>query len=175
MRRAFALMALAGMAACGGGEPAFKDPLTSACGGLGAAVQALSSGDYCAAEVLDWAFDAETGELSLLHQRTSLNCCGEHSVSATWSGEQIVVTAVDEPQGGARCGCMCVFDFGLTVVNVPVGDAPQAVLWREHVTDAENDDGLRVVFDGTLDLSRGAGRVVIREGDVMGCEDASAP
>lgn len=174
------LVAMLGLAACGGGdggggEPAFKDPLTSECGGLGNAVLALTSGDYCAAEVLDWAFDAETGELSLLHQRTTLNCCGLHSVSATWNGDQLVVDAVDEPESmGARCSCMCVFDFGLTVVNVPVGAAPQGLFWRETVTDAseQEDGGVRVVFDGTLDLSQGAGRIVLDDTPSMWCQVA---
>jgi hypothetical protein len=175
-----ALVAMLGLAACGGGdggdgEPAFKDPLTSECGGLGNEVLALSAGDYCAAEVLDWAFDAETGELSLLHQRTTLNCCGEHAVSAAWNGDQIVVTTVDAPEGlGARCACMCVYDFGLTVVNVPAGDAPQALLWTETVTDAteQEDGGVRVVFDGTLDLNEGAGRIVLDDTENMWCQVA---
>jgi hypothetical protein len=176
-----AIMALAALGACGGDEgtgepegPLYEDTLTSECGGLGNAVQALTSGDYCAAEVLDWAFDAETGELALLHQRTTLNCCGEHSVSAAWDGEQIVVTAVDAPEGmGARCACMCVYDFGLTVLNVPAGAAPQALVWRERVTDAETqeDGGVRVVFDGTLDLGQGAGRVVISDTESMWCQE----
>ena len=181
MRRTMGMAVVLGLAvACGGndgggGAAAFTDAMTSACGGFGNAVEALSAGDYCAAEVLDWAYDAETSELTLLHQRTTLNCCGEHSVSAAWEGDAVVVTSVDEPEaapgGGARCGCMCVFDFGVTVLQVPAGTA-QALTWRETVTD--QDDGDRVVFDGTLDLSAGSGRVVISDAESMWCQADSA-
>jgi len=165
--------ALVAGVACGGGdggEPAYKDPLTSACGGLGNEALALTSGDYCAAEVIDWAYDAETGELSLLHQRTTLNCCGQHSVSADWDGDTIVVTSIDSPEGmGARCACMCVFDFGLTVTDVVAGAAPQALVWGEVVTDDDQEEP-RVVFDGTLDLSQGSGRIVISDAESMWCQ-----
>ncbi len=171
--RAMLMALVLGVAmACGGGDggagAAFEEPLASECGGFGSAVEALASAEYCAAEVLDWAYDAETAKLSLLHQRTTLNCCGDHAVSAAWDGDAIVVTSVDEPQGmGGRCSCMCVFDFALTIVDVPAGSA-QAVRWHEDVTDDEEDP--RLVFDGTLDLSAGAGRVVLSDAASMWCE-----
>lgn len=149
--------------------PLYKDALLSECGGLGAETLALTAGDYCAAELLDWVYDAETGELSLLHQRASLNCCGEHAVAASWNGEQIVVSAVDEPTSEGRCRCDCVYDFGLTVLNVQAGATPQALVWRLEVAE---DAAPRVVFEGTLDLGLGAETITLDQTAVMNCEQA---
>ncbi len=129
---------------CGGFEPPNREPT-----------------DYCAAEKLLWAYDSTTRVLSLANLRVLLNCCGEHSFEVFLDAASGVYHALetDAPEmhdgQGARCNCMCVFDFK---TEVPVNATTIDIVLRRHVTD-EGDAA--DVWAGTLDLSAGSGEVVL--------------
>ena len=121
---------------------------------------------YCDAERLLWAYDAETGSLGLTDARMLLNCCGEHSVEVTLDNGTYVVAERDAPQivdgTEARCGCMCVFDFGVSVEGIPSGVLPIRVTL--DVTDSA--EGVKVVYEGSLDLAAGSGTVTLDAANV---------
>ena len=120
------------------------------------------TGDYCAANVLHWQYDSATETLGLSDERILLNCCGDHSMKIEDKDGVYVITETDAPEsfaGGARCACMCVFDYTLEAVGV-LEDLIQIKIIRD-VTDSQ--DGPQVVFEGQLDLTEGAGHVVIDE------------
>jgi hypothetical protein len=115
---------------------------------------------YCDAEHLFWQYNAELKTIGLTNSRVILNCCGDHSVELTRDGETVVFTETDAPKastGGARCKCNCVFDFA--AVAAPI--EPGITSWRivRNVTDAQ--PATTIVWEGTLDLSAGAGQVVV--------------
>jgi len=142
----------------------------SACGGFGVAPAPLLAEPpaYCDAEVLHWAFDAETGGLTLSNTRVELNCCGEHGITIAEEGGTVVVVETDDPLAeGGRCSCMCVFDFQVTASGVAAGILP---LRLERVVSNEGEAAGALVFDGTLDLGAGAGFVVISDQPSMWCE-----
>ncbi len=137
----------------------------STCGGFttGRQNNPSYSGDYCAAEVLDWTYDAKAGKLTLTDNRALLNCCGDHSVKVTKQGAGYVITETDAPeQGGGRCLCMCVFDFAVTIKSLKAGLIPITLV--RDVTD--DTTGPKTVFTGTLDLSKAAGAKVLSKKDV---------
>jgi hypothetical protein len=114
--------------------------------------------EYCAAERLHWSFDPETGTLDLAHNRVVLNCCGDHSVDVALIDGVYVVTETDQPgPHGARCGCMCVFDYQTQIQEVSGGVISLKVVL--NVTDWK--DGSGIVFEGDLDLSKGSGVITI--------------
>jgi len=151
---------------------------TSECGGF---PQAYDSGDpgnapaYCDAEVLHWTYDAQTQKLFLNNTRIELNCCGEHDMVVAKEGDVYVVTETDAPEmymgEGARCSCMCVFDFALEAEGIPQ-ETIQLQLKR-HVTDSS--EGVQTVFQGSLDLSQQAGWEIIDSTPSMWCELDSSP
>lgn len=145
----------------------------SECGGFGgfgnsSALTAADADTYCDAEVLTWTYDSAEKTLSLSNERVSLNCCGAHSVAIQQTDTDIyVVSEVDAPEfGDARCGCMCVFDFRVTGVDVP--ERTITLELTREVTDSETP--FVEVFSGQIDLTEGSGRIVIDESDLaMGC------
>ena len=146
----------------------------SECGGFHdwSAPGVKSNTDYCAAEMLHWHYNPETGKLAIADTRAFLNCCGTHSISVREKEGVYVVKETDAPDGmGGRCGCMCVFDFE-TEFSVEV-DA-QALLPLRIVRDVTDDSqGEEVLFDGTLDLNQGAGSEVLDDTDIgMWCQPA---
>jgi hypothetical protein len=160
--------------ACGGGggenpDPPATDfdvvPLISECGGFvkggtGAKIPQPDPATYCDAERLLWNYDTATKTLGLTNSRVQLNCCGDHSVKVTRDGETVVFTEIDAPQaaaGGARCNCNCVFDYASDVSPIETGVAPLRIV--RNVTDAQLST--ITVWEGMLDLSAGAGEVVI--------------
>lgn len=155
--------------ACGGDQPS-GTPLSttsavSECGGFGATRGKSDNSTpaptpYCDAEALRWSFDAATATLTLSDDRITLNCCGDHSLTVTDEGGVYVVRQVDAPEaaaGGARCGCMCVFDYKTSIKGVPA--APLAIEIIRDVTD--DASGPQAVWSGTIDPTQGAGEVII--------------
>ncbi len=142
-----------------------QTPLVSDCGGFikqtKIAPPTPDPATYCDAERLLWAYDAETGSLGLTDARMLLNCCGEHSIEVTLDEGTYVIAERDAPQivngMGARCGCMCVFDFGVSVEGIPSGVLPIRVTL--DVTDSA--EGVKVVYEGSLDLAAGSGAVTL--------------
>ena len=165
------------VAGCGGGggdNPGNLDNVefqVSECGGfeanqpapMPAPLPAPAPADYCAAEVLNWSYSADTGRLDLLNTRVFLNCCGDHSVRMDLVDGVLTVLELDKPEfGDARCDCMCVFDFQASAVGVPAGELA-VELWR-HETDQTADPVL--VWQGTLDTAAGGGDEIVSEEDL---------
>lgn len=153
-----------------GCSPLAQDDRVSECGGFEPVGQALTADEaaYCDAEVLRWRYDSSFEKLVLTNTRVPLNCCGEHSMTVHQEGETYVVTERDAPEQigllpveGARCGCMCVFDYEVTVRGVPEGTI-EVKLVRD-VTDDEG--GPETVWQGTIDLGQGQGGIVVDESD----------
>jgi hypothetical protein len=148
----------------------------SECGGFARAAKADLAPGYCDAEVLDWSYDGASGKLSLSDKRVLLNCCGDHSVTVTQdSSGTFVITEIDAPQaqnGGARCHCMCVYDFDASFSIYSAGGLVPIKLVRDVTDDNEPP---KTVFSGQLNLSAGSGSEVLDTTDVgMWCE-SSAP
>jgi hypothetical protein len=172
--RALLLLTLAWMTAVAAGcTPLVQEDRVSACGGFDSAAnsQALTADEasYCDAEILRWRYEGALDKLTLTNTRVLLNCCGEHSMTVHQEGDTYIVTERDAPEqigplpgSGARCGCMCVFDYELAVQGV-AGDSIALRLVRE-VTDS--DAGVETVWEGELDLSEGQGGIVLDETDV---------
>jgi hypothetical protein len=171
----------------GGTDAAAEAPLPSdleqtsnisTCGGFNGAGQGLTLEGaltvdpvaYCDAEVLYWEYDATTKSLELLDSRMELNCCGLHSMTVTEVEDVLVVTERDAPEGdgeGVRCGCMCIFDFGVTVTGIE--EEQRALKVVLDVTDGQ--DGPRTVHEGTINLADGSGQIVINDQVSMWCGD----
>lgn len=122
---------------------------------------------YCDAEVLYWEYDEAAGMLKVKNTRVELNCCGDHGVAIGEDGGTIEITETDRPEGGgARCSCMCVFDFELSAEGIPAGTIPLRLV--REVSDWPEGSG--TVFEGNLDLAAGAGFVVISDQPSMWCQ-----
>ena len=135
----------------------------SDCGGFELQTKAdFAPAGYCDAEVLKWAYDATTGTLKLRDNRMLLNCCGDHKMTVTENNGVYEVLEVDAPEEGARCYCMCVFDFTVEAQSL-AGGTIQVKLLRD-VTDSGN--GVEQIWSGQLDLSKGSGEVVLDTTDV---------
>lgn len=166
----FSVIALAG---CGGytdqNDP--DDPVitsqdrVSACGGFESEGSPLLGNpvDYCAAEVLHWAYDEAADQLKLADARVLLNCCGEHAMTVAEADGVYVFTETDDPEfGDARCGCMCVFDFAIEVTGITTGVIPIRI--NREVSDWPEGSGL--VLEAELDLTQGSGTIVIDDTDI---------
>lgn len=138
----------------------------SDCGGFFNPQQKTPMGDpatYCDAEMLYWAYDGSTQTLSVANNRINLNCCGLHSMEASLVDGVYVLTETDAPEfGDARCSCMCVFDYTIDVQGIPLGTIPLRI--ERNVTDSQ--EGVQVVWQGTLDLATGDGSAILDSTDV---------
>ena len=143
--------------------PSF-DGESSDCGGFPMDdEEPTDSDDYCDAEMLRWDYDAESGSLTLTDERVLLNCCGIRDISLELVEGVYVITETDEPEAeGARCDCACVFDFSLLARGIPAGSI-QVQLKRQE-TDVTEEPVL--VWEGSLELSLGAGEVEVDTTDV---------
>lgn len=169
---AAAVAAVLGLAGCdgdggGSGGALAQQASVSECGGFAQAALSVADDeaalDYCAAEVIDWAYDAASRTLVLRNERVLLNCCGEHAIAAEPAeGGGLLVTETDDPDHGARCGCMCVFDFVLQLEDVDAAALPLTL--ERLVGDDEDASGTK--WQGTIDPSQGAGTIVVDGGDV---------
>lgn len=146
-----------------------KEASVSSCGGFGQAHQALVAdlkGDpatYCDAERLLWAYFPATQTLELSNNRIMLNCCGDHDMSVALETGVYVITETDAPEfGDARCGCSCVFDYSAAVDGVPAGTVNLRVM--RDVTDS--DEGVQLVWEGSIDTTTSTGAVQIQENDL---------
>ena len=117
---------------------------------------------YCDAEVLTYSLDSQSGKLSLSNNRVLLNCCGKHSVDVRKEGSRYIITETDDSVDGARCGCMCVFDFAVDLDKIS-GQRIEIAIER-NVTDDGN--GVQRIYSGTLDLNTPSGNVVLDATDV---------
>ncbi|PID39761.1 MAG: hypothetical protein CSA24_00450 [Deltaproteobacteria bacterium] len=168
-----------GLIGCGDSDQAGPGRLSGAtfrvseCGGFSASATSSSSPSrYCDAEVLDWRYDNAKQQLTLVDKRAVLNCCGDHSQTVSEENGVIVVRQTDAPQGGSgRCLCECVYDFEAVI---PAVLGPLRVRIERVVTDATNPKP-RVLFDGTLDLSVGAGRETIDPSPTPFCDKGQTP
>lgn len=148
-------------------EPGSGDPgeiagatfAVSDCGGFAEApTPTYSDHEYCDAELLRWSYDPASRQLELFDSRAVLNCCGDREVTVEQTDSGLIVTETDAPEAGAgRCDCLCVFDFSITVDGVAPGALPVQI---ERVV---TDGGTERLFDGTLDLTEGAGEAVLDE------------
>ena len=154
---------------CGEASELVQTSTTSECGGFAATTREASTAGYCDAEVLAWSYDADSGSVSLADERMLLNCCGDHSISASLVDGVYVLEEVDAPEGGAgRCDCMCVFDFAIELAGVGPGSMPIRIL--RDVTD--QGDGQVLVWEGSIDLGLGSGAEIIDDSDIgMWCEE----
>jgi hypothetical protein len=79
----------------------------------------------------------------------------------------LVFSETDDPlPGGARCLCMCVFDFKVAAEGVVRGTTAVKVI--RLVSGGPGGSG--VVFEGTLELSAGAGFTTIDSSPSTWCE-----
>ncbi|MCK6592070.1 MAG: hypothetical protein HUU21_06955 [Polyangiaceae bacterium] len=157
-----------GSGGAGGGSALTQFPAVSECGGFvksgspGAKIDppAADPATYCDAERLLWAYDAASQSLGLSNTRVLLNCCGDHSITVVEEDGTYVINEKDAPEaaaGGARCNCMCVFDYTISVETIPSGIIPIRLVL--DVTDSMMPP--KVVYEGSLDLSKGSGEIVI--------------
>ncbi|MBW2524309.1 MAG: hypothetical protein JRI23_09050 [Deltaproteobacteria bacterium] len=158
---------------CGAGPDESYVPASDFVSDCGGFAQPNGAGDppaYCDAEVLHWTYDATTQTLELIDTRVELNCCGDHSMSIVKLGDAYVVTELDAPEGGgARCNCSCVFDFGISAEGI--AEETISLELRRHVTDQGDST---VVFEGTLDLTAGAGWELLDDMPAMFCGEPQA-
>lgn len=149
----------------------------SECGGFDAkgnthALTDAAAPAYCDAEVIEWEYDATAKTLQLTNARVFLNCCGDHSVALEQVGDHAyTISEVDAPERGARCGCMCVYDFKVTGEAVEAGTVTLTL--NREITDNE-DEPSRQVWQGELDTAEGSGRIVVDETDLGSWCDESA-
>jgi len=137
----------------------------SDCGGFGEAAASPAgdpetdgADDYCAAELLEWTYDAATETLELTDARALLNCCGERTMELSVVDDVYVVTETDAPVGeGGRCDCVCVFDLRLTVEGLVQGVIPVRIERFETDVAAEPS----AIWNGEIDLGLDAGDAVI--------------
>jgi hypothetical protein len=157
-----------------------KASAVSECGGFGASKMALTDEaavvDDCAGEMLKWSYDKETSTLLLLNTSVDLNCCGDHGFTTELTDDGVyLVTETDAPLGTsegtyARCNCECVFDFEISLENIPA--EPIAVKLMRAVKSMENpkvNESYSTVWEGTLNLSESSSDNVV----VIGGDDAS--
>jgi hypothetical protein len=162
---------------CTDGDP--QDPAqlvqqqaVSECGGFRAALPPETGGadDYCAAELLDWSYDAATETLELTDARALLNCCGVRTMELALVDGVYVVTETDAPEDMGRCLCMCVFDLRLTVEGLQGGIIPLRI--ERVVTDESSAPA--TLWEGEIDLGAASGSVTIDPTPAeMGCEEGA--
>lgn len=140
----------------------------SACGGF-AKEENLSEPEgeteetpYCDAEALRVSYDNTKKELVISDDRVLLNCCGDHRSTVSLENGVYVIRQKDAPeQDGARCYCMCVFDFKSTIVN-PNFDSSKIidVMILREVTD-ENSGEEKEIWSGQIDLSKSSQEIIV--------------
>lgn len=125
--------------------------------------------EYCAAEVLEWSYDASSQTLRLEDSRAYMNCCGEREIKAykvaeaTYELRETDDPAILEDGSEARCGCMCVFDYGIQIPEVEEG-----VITVRVKRDTSDQEGIELDWEGTLDLGQGSGAETLDTTDAAG-------
>jgi hypothetical protein len=127
----------------------------------------VSSG--CAGEVIRWSHDAAAGVLKVEDGRVQLNCCGTRSVHVERVDSVLEVTQRDAPDGAGRCASMCAFDLSNSITDVQAGEVFVKLL--RDVTD--EGGGPMLVWQGSLDLLKGSGVVVVDADAAKDCQVAA--
>jgi hypothetical protein len=144
--------------------PLVQHASLSGCGGFAADLDDPEEAPaaYCQAERLDWTYDPASETLALIDRRVLLNCCGDRRIGASLSNGVLTVTETDSPEvRDVRCGCMCTFDFSLTVVGVP--DEPVMMELVRDITD--DGEGPALIWRDELNPGFGSDSVVIDSTD----------
>ena len=115
-------------------------------------------------QLIIWEYDEAQNVLSILNQDVLLNCCGEHDIRIEKTGNNIEYTMIDNSVQGARCGCMCRFDYSADIKNVTEGEISLTVF-----TDVEEEEALETVWEEKINLSEGSGTILIKERSGMNC------
>jgi len=115
---------------------------------------------YCAAERLHWSWDSQSKVAQFDHRRVTINCCGNRTTKAFKRGDNSYeIREIDRGEGDnddMRCGCMCVFDFGIDIPEVD-GEIDLTIV-RETINGEMTDE--ETVWQGSVDLSKGSGEIV---------------
>jgi len=107
----FTFVAFLGFSACSESEHDYSGKVSS-CGGF---VKKKAETTNCF-ETLEWNYENNT--LAIKNNQVSLNCCGERSFYADIENNNtIVITEKDNSDNGARCGCMCTYDFHVNITE----------------------------------------------------------
>jgi len=116
-------------------------------------------------ELLLWDYEADAETVVFLNRNIWLNCCGEHSIEIFLDDKAGVyeISETDAPiiyEGEpARCGCMCFYDFAVSLPDVSCG-----VISVKLTRDVTDDGEPRyTVWEGEIDLADGSGEIVVDE------------
>jgi hypothetical protein len=73
-------------------------------------------------------------------------------------------------RSGIPWRCQCVFDFDVLLEDVPPDLVPLEIWQREH----DEDQGKEMrIWTGTLDVSPGAGEIVVNDQETPWCDQES--
>jgi len=157
------LLAMAALLTAGIGCGIGINPEISECGGFETVTRALDDNPDCADLSVTVTVDQDDPELvHFVNRGVWLNCCGEHDIDVRLEDSVYVVYESDEPVGlfgGARCSCMCLFDFAVDIPGVE-GDR---ISLRVVLDVSDDDEPEEIVWEGELDLTSGSATHVIRD------------
>ena len=109
-------------------------------------------------QLVIWKYNKTEKVLNIVNQDVRLNCCGEHDIKIEKTEENIKYTMIDNPDHGARCDCMCYYDYSADIGNVSGTEINLSVF-----TDVAENEGTENVWEGKIDLSEGSGIIVVKE------------
>ncbi len=98
-----------------------------------------------------------------------MNCGAIPSVDL-WLEEGVLQIVEKEVLDDEPYGCQCVFDFDVLLEDVPPDLVPLEIWQREHYED--EGKGTRI-WTGTLDVSPGAGEIVVNDQETPWCDQES--
>jgi len=135
------------------------NPETSGCGGFETEDDKTRQYEevQCADERLIWKYNPATSTVHFLNNNLWLNCCGIHTITVKKEDSLYIIEEKDEPDGFARCMCMCLFDFSIDIPDI-VEDTVAIELYR-HITD--NQDKKTKIGQWELDLMQQEGDILI--------------
>jgi hypothetical protein len=84
-------------------------------------------------DCLEYQYDGQ-GTLLLTHRNAGLNCCPGNFPATVTVGEGVIT--IDETPIPGNCECLCLFDLGYQVVNLPAGT--YQVVVREQCLSGED-------------------------------------
>lgn len=140
---------------------------TSECGGFeNGVVTKLPGGETenCSQKLI-WSYDESSGVLNIINEAVNLNCCGKHAVIIEKTGEDgYDFIMIDNSDHGARCKCMCFFDYSADIAGVDNSSVKLRVY-----TDIEEEEEKTLHWEGTLDMTQKSGTIVVKERTGEGC------
>ena len=116
----------------------------------------------CGDEVLNWQYNRETNTVTFQNSNVWLNCCGNHSIKIHYNQTSDIyeIAEKDSPVKDARCGCMCLFDFHVSLADI--SHEKIKIKLTIDVTDSKADK--QTVIDATeLNLTESSGSIIIEE------------